>query len=449
MSSILIATVPIHGHVTPMLAVARRFAERGDRVRFMTGARFADAVSRTGAEFLALPPLADFDDRIDLNERFPERVGLKGSASVAFDVEQIFMGPAPAQHEAVMAAHRAEHADVLLVDPAFAGAAFVLGYPRAERPAVVVCGVLPLSLSSRDTAPYGLAIAPMAGGFGRLRNSALTSLAGRVLAPAERRADEMYREVHGVDMPGAVLDWSRRADAIAQFTVPEFEYPRSDAPDTLHFVGPISAPGSAALGSTAPLPGWWSELDGSKPVVHVTQGTFANKDFGQLVGPTLEALADEDVLVVVATGGRPLETLPPLPANARAAEFLPYDELLPKTDVYVTNAGYGGVQYALRHGVPIVASGGQEDKPEVGARIAWSGVGRRIRAISPKPKALRRAIRSVLHDERYRRTAHVMADRMSVAGGFTELAAIVDRLAEDSAPSDAEAHLNRAPATRT
>ena len=131
-----------------------------------------------------------------------------------------------------MAAHRGERADVLLVDPAFAGAAVVLGYPRAERPAVVVCGVLPLSLASRDTAPYGMAIAPMAGGLGRLRNSALASLAGRVLAPAERRADEMYREVHGVDMPGAVLDWSRRADAIAQFTVAEFEYPRSDAPDT-------------------------------------------------------------------------------------------------------------------------------------------------------------------------------------------------------------------------
>ncbi len=435
MSSILIATVPIHGHVTPMLAVARQFAERGDRVRFITGSRFADAVSRTGAEFVALPPIADFDDRIDLNERFPERAGLKGSASVRFDIEQIFMAPSRAQHDAVMALHRAERADVLLVDPAFAGAAFVLGYPRAERPAVVMCGVLPVSLASRDTAPYGMAIAPMAGGLGRLRNAALASLAGRVLAPAERRADELYREVHGVDMPGAILDWSRRADAIAQFTVAEFEYPRSDAPDTLRFVGPISASGSMLS-----LPDWWGELDGSKPVVHVTQGTMANKDFGQLVGPTLEALADEDVLVVVATGGRPLDTLPPLPANARAAEYLPYDELLPKTDVYVTNAGYGGVQYALRHGVPIVASGGQEDKPEVGARIAWSGVGRRLRPISPKPKALRTAVRTVLRDERYRRTARAMADRMAAAGGFSDLAAIVDRLAADSSPSDAETH---------
>lgn len=433
MSSILIATVPIHGHVTPMLAVAHFFAERGDRVRFITGARFADAVSRSGAEFLPLPPLADWDDRLDLNERFPERVGLKGSASVAFDIEQIFMVPAEAQHDAVMAAHLAEPADVLLVDPAFAGAAFVLGHPRAERPAVVMCGVLPLALGSRDTAPFGLGIAPMAGGLGRLRNSVLASLAGRVLAPAERRADEMYREVHGVDMPGAILDWSRRADAIAQFTVAEFEYPRSDAPDTLHFVGPISA-----SGSSAPRPDWWDELDGSKSVVHVTQGTIANKDFGQLVGPTLEALADEDVLVVVATGGRPLDTLPPLPANARAAEFLPYDELLPKTDVYVTNAGYGGVQYALRYGVPIVASGGQEDKPEVGARIAWSGVGRRLRALSPTPKALRSAVRSVLRDERYRRSARAMADRMAASGGFSDLAAIVDGLAADATPSDAD-----------
>jgi UDP:flavonoid glycosyltransferase YjiC (YdhE family) len=95
---------------------------------------------------------------------------------------------------------------------------------------------------------------------------------------------------------------------------------------------------------------------------------------------------EENVLVAVATGGRPVVSLP---ANARAAEFLPYDDPLPKTDVHVTNGGYGGVQYALRHGVPIVAAGRHEDKPEVIARVAWSGVGRRIRTEFPKPAAVR------------------------------------------------------------
>ena len=46
MSSIIIASVPVHGHVTPLLAVARHLVARGDRVRFITGARFADAVDR-------------------------------------------------------------------------------------------------------------------------------------------------------------------------------------------------------------------------------------------------------------------------------------------------------------------------------------------------------------------------------------------------------------------
>ena len=51
--------------------------------------------------------------------------------------------------------------------------------------------------------------------------------------------------------------------------------------------------------------------------------------------------------MVATTGGAPVESLGPLPANARAAEFLPYDELLPLVDVMVTNGGFGGVHFAL------------------------------------------------------------------------------------------------------
>ncbi|HET8746491.1 MAG TPA: glycosyltransferase [Ramlibacter sp.] len=421
MASILIATVPIHGHVTPLLAVARHLVARGDRVRFLTGSRFAAAVRATGADHLPLPATADFDDRIDLNDRFPERAKLSGPRSLAFDIIELFTRPARAQYDAVMAAHAAEPVDALLVDPAFAGAAFVLGHPRALRPAVVLCGVLPLSVASRDTAPFGMGLAPLGGAAGRMRNALLAFVAGRILAPAQRVAEGMFREVHGRALPGPILDWARHADAIAQFTVPEFEYPRSDAPSNLHFVGPISASGSAA-----PRPSWWADLEGQRAIVHVTQGTIANKDFGQLVGPTLQALADEDVLVLVATGGRPLDTLPPLPANARAAEFLPYDELLPRVDVFVTNGGYGGVQYALRYGVPIVVSGGQEDKPEVGARVAWSGVGRRLQRVSPRPAEIRQAVRAVLHDGRYRTAAAAMAQRMARSGGLEALSRIVD-----------------------
>jgi UDP:flavonoid glycosyltransferase YjiC (YdhE family) len=205
--------------------------------------------------------------------------------------------------------------------------------------------------------------------------------------------------------------------------VAEFEYPRSDTPLPLHFLGPLGA-----SGSTAALPAWWPDLDDGRPVVHVTQGTIANDDLTQLARPTMEALADEDVLVVVSTGGRPLDGLGLLPANARAADYLPYDELLPRTAAFVTNGGYGGVHYALRYGVPIVVTGGQEDKPEVGARVAWSGVGYRFKQERPTPDELRKAIREVLTNDNYQANAQRLAQSMTASPGMSGFTALLDDL---------------------
>jgi hypothetical protein len=68
--------------------------------------------------------------------------------------------------------------------------------------------------------------------------------------------------------------------------------------------------------------------------------------------------AGGDVVVVVSTGGRSPESLGlTVPANARIAPFLSYPELLPRTEVMVTNGGYGGTQMALYHGVLLVVAG--------------------------------------------------------------------------------------------
>ncbi|OBJ55718.1 glycosyl transferase [Mycobacterium asiaticum] len=426
MASIIIGSIPAHGHVSPMLEIARKFVERGDNVRFVTGARFADRVRAVGAVHIPLPLDADFDET--LLEQFPERAKLKGVKAAAFDVEHVFVRPSIFQYQTILAAHRAASADCVLLEPASMGGALLLGHRCPARPPVVVCGVIPLPLSSADVAPYGMGVSP-ARWANQRRNAALAVLARRIFARPDAVADELYRQVHGCRLPYSLIDWYGHVDAIVQFTVPSFEYPRSDAPSTLRFAGPIGA-----TGSQAPLPDWWSDLDGSRPVVHVTQGTVANLDYRQAIAPTLTALADEDVLVVVSTGGRPLDTLPRLPENARAAMFLPYDELLPRTDVYVTNGGYGGVQYALRYGVPIVATGGKEDKPEVGARVAWSGVGRRLRTERPSPRALRRDILAVLNEPRYRGTSRHIAAEMAAAPGFACLANVVDDLRRAPSP---------------
>jgi MGT family glycosyltransferase len=431
MSSIIIASVPAHGHVTPLLAVAKSFVKRGDDVRFITGSLFADKVESTGASYVPLPPEADFDFR-NVLDRFPERPKLKGIKAIAFDIEHVLADPAKAQYETIMAALAVQPADVVLAEPLFIGAAFLLEHQRSSRPVVVTCGVVPLTIDSRDAAPFGMGLPP-ARVLNRQRNAVLAAVNRRVQRRANELINNQHRQVHGKDMPFTLVDWGRRADALVQFSLPSFEYPRTDAPANLRFAGPLPA-----NSSPAPLPEWWGDLDGTRPVIHVTQGTVANTDYEQTIAPTLRALAGDDVLVVVTTGGRPLDTLPQLPPNARAAAYLPYDELLPRTAVFVTNGGYGGVQYALRFGVPIVATGGKEDKPEVGARVAWSGVGRRIRSERPTPRALRRAILAVLHQPRFRQASRRVAADMATAPGFAGLADIVDRLVVGSARSAAD-----------
>ena len=80
-------------------------------------------------------------------------------------------------------------------------------------------------------------------------------------------------------------------------------------------------------------------------------------------------------------------------------------------DVFVTNAGFGGVQLALAHGVPILAAGRSEDKAEVAARIAYAGVGIDLRTQRPSTAQLRTGVRQLLAERRYSETADRVPER--------------------------------------
>ncbi|HEU5483317.1 MAG TPA: glycosyltransferase [Microlunatus sp.] len=427
MPSYLLASVPIHGHVNPLLPIAAHLVARGDSVRFLTGARFARRVSATGATHVPLPPASDFDDRslvLDV------RAELSPAAAIAYDMEHVFIRPAEGQYAAVQDLIDGEPVDAIIVDPTFAAGALLVETPADQRPPVLVAGVLPLGLPSRGLAPFGLGLPPMAGPIGWLRNRALGLVTERVFRRPEQVGAELMRRTLGRAPSGPVLTWMSRADAVLQLSVPSFEYPRPDSPTRLEFTGMVTS--SSALDH--PYPSWWSDLDGGRPVVHVTQGTIANDDLTDLVLPTVRALADVDVLVVVATGGRPVAELGELPGNARAAEFLPYADLFARTDVFVTNGGYGGVQFALAHGVPVVVAPGKEDKVEVAARVAWSGAGRNLRRQRPDAARIRRAVEEVLSRPEFRTATSRIAAEMAAAPGAAGFAAVVDDIVAGRRP---------------
>jgi len=409
MSTYLLCASPIQGHAAPVITIAGDLVARGHDVTVLTGSRFRGAVENVGARHRGLTGDADFDDRV-IHDHLPERDRHRGIAKLEYDVQRIFVRPMAEQFRALGELISELAPDAILIEAAFTGAVPLLLDHPDTRPPIICVGVIPLMHRSIDTAPGGFGLPPRSDAIGRLRNRALNALVAKVVfRRTQALADRTVRELGRPGLEPFLFDASTLCDRFLQLSPAEFEYPRSDLGANVRFVGTV-LPAAPVSGD---LPEWWADLDGGRPVVHVSQGTIDNTDFGRLIRPTLEALADHDVLVVAATGGRPVEELGELPANARAAEFLPYDLLLPKTDVFVTNAGFGGTQFALSHGVPIVAAGDTEDKPEVAMRVQWSGTGLTLRTGTPTPTAIGAAVDRVLSEPGFRGAARRMAQRIA------------------------------------
>lgn len=422
MARILVTTMPIPGHINPMMPIVGTLLERDHDVAWYTGRLFRRSVEKTGARYLPIQAGLDLDLTDDAV--LPERHRLSGVAQLKYYLKHLFLDSAPGQVEDLEAALAQWDADVILSDLTFVGGLYV-----AERggPPCAMLAATAYPLESRDTAPYGLALPPSATPWGRVRNTILNAWVNRVVfADVNRYARRIRARLGLPPTRFPFMESARHLPALLlQATGESFEYPRSDYPPTLRFIGPLLHRPPEGFHP----PPWWDELDSGRPVVHVTQGTIAT-DHSQLMVPTIQALAEEDVLVVATTAGRPVEEFPlrPLPDNVRMEQFVPYHFLLPRVDVIVTNAGYGGVQFALAHGVPLVAAGRTEDKAEVSARIEWAGVGITFQTESPSPERLRKAIRTILADGRFQARARQIQADFAAHDAATEAACHLEEL---------------------
>ena len=428
MSKVVLAANPLHGHVSPVLSIARDLVARGHELVVYTGARFETPVLATGARFWALPHDVDFDDR-NLDAYFPDRAAVPpGPAREVLSIQQTFVAPVPSQLRGLRALLDEFPADVIMYEQTFITAfAFALATPPEQRPVLVTLGIAGPAFLSEDTAPYGPGIPPMDGEEGRARNRAMNAEARQMFAGVQKFSEETFASI-GLTLSEFILNVPlRAADHYLQLTVPGFEYPRGDAPDYFRFIGPIPQdPG----GDYDP-PAWWSELSEDRPVVVVTQGSLANGDLTELVVPTVRGLADLDVLVVAATAREDgpddvRRELGQVPANTRLAAFVPFDRLLPRADVLITNGGYGGVHTALHHGVPLVVAGITEDKPEVAARVEWSGTGVNLRTGTPQPDDVRAAVQTVLAEPNYRLRAETLSKEFTQYRPLDAIAEIVE-----------------------
>jgi UDP:flavonoid glycosyltransferase YjiC (YdhE family) len=423
---ILIASTPATGHLNPLLTIGRILIAEGHEVVGLSGSALRERIEGIGAEFHPLPAGADFDLR-DILSVVPELKTIPpGPQWLRVAIERLFVNTIPIQHKGLQQVLQDFPAEIIIGDDMIFGVLPMLLGPRSKRPPIVLCGTSFLHWRREDGAPHFIGLPPATTQAQLMEYAAISQEHDRVVnQPLAHRLKDLGVGPLSMTVFDAVVEL---ADAYMQLTVPSFEFPR-DLPPSVHFIGALPI-----IPNQAPLPAWAYELDGSRKVVLVTQGTLANHNFGLLIAPTLAALANEpDLLVVVTAGGRPIDAIPgPTPGNARLASYLPFEWMLPKVDVFVTNGGYGSVNQAMSFGIPLVTAGLTEDKADVNARVAWSGVGIDLATNEPTPQALREAIRTVLDKPNYRLRASLMADEFDRIDTRSEILRIVSQVSHIS-----------------
>jgi MGT family glycosyltransferase len=422
MSRILVVTPSATAHVSPFAAAVQALADRGHEVFWYTGTAHAARVEAAGATLLT-PASGILPDFENLERDYPQMITMSDTARAAWFVEEILVAPSGGQYRD-LAAHAAKLSpDVVIADSTMLAAGLL---HEVHRIPWATLSVAPAAIPDPDVPPFGMGWQPGHTPLHRLRNVVFEQLGQRVVFRKPTKRMNAVRAELGLPPIATTFAANATPYLYMQATAAEFEYPRPRlAGQPFHFVGPLFPPPPQRFDP----PPWWPELNEDRPLIVVTQGTSATHP-DQLVIPAITALADADALVVV-TGQ---SGLGPLPGNVRVASFLPYQELLPRASVLVTNGGYGTVQLALAHGVPIVAAGMTEDKPEVCARVQWSGAGIYLRTTTPKPDRLRAAVNEVLSAPRYREAARRLSVAFARHDAPAEIAGLVEDLMATRAP---------------
>jgi UDP:flavonoid glycosyltransferase YjiC (YdhE family) len=414
---ILAASLGIPGHLNPVLAAASILA-RHHEVMVLTSNEVRAAVDATGLPFLPEPTESStfVGNFIAAHPEFLEMP--PSLEQLRFGLEFYIAANIPMQAANLRLALKTFPADLILADSFFFGTLPLLLGPRDKRPAIAHLGISVLNAHSGKNVPRRPGVADDVWSAGRERQQ--RALLDPVQSAFNRALHEC--DLAPLQLP-AMESLPMLSDMYIHPGIGSFEYP--DDSSVVHYIGRLPM-----TTGQAPLPDWWDRLDHSKRIVLVTQGTIANRDMDQLIGPALEGLANEpDVIVLVTTGGQPLDSIPTdIPSNAHVATFLPFEEIFPFIDVLVTNGGYGTVNMALAHGVPIIAAGLSEDKEEVSAHVQWAGVGIDLHTTQAEPEAVRRAVREVLDTPRYRELAREMAGEFTACNAEASLLDLVASL---------------------
>ena len=386
------------GNVPPELGVARRLVDRGHSVHVLGDPTIRVGAETAGCTFSAWTraphhtsydpdedPIKDWESSnpLVLLQRVRDRFIAGPAARFAADTAQAIAAVRP---------------DALVSDAFLFGS--VIAAQAVGLPVVLLVTNIWI-MPSRGSPPVGPGFPPARTVLGRGRDAALLAVENRLFRkglPAINAA----RAEYGLAPLASFYDQALAADRILVLTSPEFDYAAPTVPANVSYTGPI-------LDDPEWVDGWsdpWPESD-PRPLVLVGFST-TYQDQGPVLRKVVDALSTMPVRAVV-TLGQMLEAAEVAPAeNVVVVNSLPHRAVLPHASLVISHCGHGTTMKALAAGVPLVCIPMGRDQNDTAARVVHAGAGVRLRP-GTSVSRVRRAVRRVLGDDRFRIGAEQMA----------------------------------------
>jgi MGT family glycosyltransferase len=405
---ILFASIPAEGHFSPLTGIAMKLKNQGHDVRWYTSKMFEEKLRTLGIPHYPFKKAMEVN-QFTVNEVFPERKKLKaGVPQLKFDLKHFFIYRSPEYFEDISEIKQRFPFDVFVCDAAFTAGKLVKEKLKVSSVAV---GIVPVMSTSKDLPPYGLGLTPDHSFAGRIKQKVLRFVAKNILF--KESSVEYNKILKRYDLPAekiVIFDIpAQRSDVFLQSGTPGFEYERSDMPEKLKFVGPLHAYKNGEKKDFKY--DWENKLSKYKKTILISQGTFES-DHSKLIIPALEALKNEDYLLIVATGYHNTEELRTKyqQANIVIEDFIDFDFIMPLTNIYITNGGYGGVLLAIEYALPMLAAGINEGKNEICARIGYFKLGIDLKTEKPTRQKIKTAVDKILSDPEYKKNVEQLRD---------------------------------------
>jgi zeaxanthin glucosyltransferase len=409
-------SMPLSGHLNPMMALARRLQSRGNEVVFFgvpdvepfAGAAGLDFVPFCENEYPAgsiaelYGPVSklhglevtrwSIDERnCDLfsaaSKHLPQKLADAGVEALVIDTIHTFLELVPMS----LGMPYAQVWNVLNVDLSGATPPCFFGWPYENTPEALI------------------------------RNLEGVKELGELFTPFVRLAMSYAEKV------GLKIDWNDPAATVSKLAVvtqtpKEFDFPGIPWPAQFHYTGPFHD-----MEGREPIAFPWEKLTG-KPLVYASLGTLVN-GMERVYKTILQATGQLSGIQVVLSVGKnvKLDDLGTIPSNVIVVRTAPQVELLKRSALCITHAGLNTTLECLAYGVPMVAIPIGYDQPGTAARIAHHGTGEFIEVDELTTERLRELVEKVLQDPSYRARADYFEKVIAKTRGLDRAADIVEQ----------------------